>query len=253
MASYFAKPNSLFITGTDTGVGKTRITALLAQAALSQGLRVAVYKPVETGITATPQSDTQQIAAWLGRPERLHTEVGMFFPEPAAPSVADREKVLRVEPLLERLEQLQQAYDVVLVEGAGGVQVPVTDSLTIQGLILAMQLPAVVVGRVNLGTINHSLLSINSLQAAGIAVNALVLNEPVMLAPEEKESLAVQTVKDQLLRWASTPVLGPVTHDPTPSVERFKALSTLLAPVIAATFEKERNLLFKKAPLQPAF
>jgi len=189
----------LFITGTDTDVGKTYVTTQLAQVALEAGKTVAIYKPVQTGVNAFEEGDAYACAKHLDFPENLHIETTYSFSPPAAPSVCD-DGVISIDAIVARFYALKSAYDVVLVEGAGGVMCPLTKNAVMLDLIEALGIPAVVVSRYTLGTINHSLMSLELLKHRGISVEALVLSEGAVPLPEEvKGSLAVQTVVSRIM------------------------------------------------------
>jgi dethiobiotin synthetase len=193
----------LFITGTDTDVGKTYVTAQIAQMALVQGKRVAIYKPVQTGVNAFEEGDAYACAKHLDFPKNLHIETTYSFSPPAAPSVCDDDGVISIDAIVARFYALKSSYDVVLVEGAGGVMCPLTPKAVMLDLIDALDLPAVLVSRYTLGTINHSLMSLELLKHRGIAVEAVVLSEGSEPLPDEvKDSLAVRTVVSQLTHYA---------------------------------------------------
>ena len=158
-----------FVTATDTGVGKTFVTAALAAALRARGRDVAVFKPVQSGALA---DDPSGDAALLG------ADCVYAFRTPLAPLVAARaeRRQIELEPILERARRLQQAHEILLVEGAGGLLVPLADELDVAGLAVALGLPLVIVARAGLGTINHTLLTIEAARARGLEVAGVVLN-----------------------------------------------------------------------------
>ena len=193
----------LFITGTDTDVGKTYVTAQIAQSFLDAGKRVAIYKPIQTGVSCFEEGDAYACAKQLGFPANLHIETTYQFTPAAAPSVCDTDDTISIEVIVERFNTLKSAYDVVLVEGAGGVMCPVTKNTLMLDLIHALDLPTVLVSRYTLGTINHSLMSLEILKHRGIAIESVVLSEGAIPLPEAvKSSLAVKTVRKQLQQYA---------------------------------------------------
>ncbi len=203
----------LFITGTDTDVGKTYVTAQIAQVALAQGKRVAIYKPVQTGVNAFEEGDAYACAKLLDFPKNLHIETTYAFSPPAAPSVCDDDGVISMDAIVARFYALKSSYDVVLVEGAGGVMCPLTPKAVMLDLIDALDLPAVLVSRYTLGTINHSLLSLELLKQRGIKVEALLLSEGACpLSLEVKDSLAVKTLLQQLHHYAPDIKIGEVPY-----------------------------------------
>jgi dethiobiotin synthetase len=195
--------DDLFITGTDTDVGKTYVTAQIAQLALEQGKRVAIYKPVQTGVTTFEEGDAYACLKHLQFHSNLHVETTYQFTPPAAPSVCDVEGIISIEAIVARFHALKSTYDVVLVEGAGGVMCPLTPHTLMLDLIEALGLSAVLVSRYTLGTLNHTFMSLELLKQQGIAVETLVLSEGAVPLPEAlKQSLAVQSVVQQLAHYA---------------------------------------------------
>jgi dethiobiotin synthetase len=164
----------MFVTGTGTGVGKTVVTACLAALLLESGRSFCVYKPVQTGSNADAPEDLVSICNWLG------FDVPVFcsycFPEPAAPWVADRHGVIEPGVLLAEYQRLALQYETVLVEGAGGIRVPVTDNWEMVDVIKAFNLPVVVVTGSGLGSVNHLLLTVEALEARNIPVCQVVIS-----------------------------------------------------------------------------
>ena len=158
-----------FVTGTDTGVGKTFVTAGLAAALRARGRDVAVLKPVQSGALADDAS---------GDAALLNADCVYAFRTPLAPLVAARMegKKIELEPILERARKLEREHEVLLVEGAGGLLVPLSEDLDVAGLAAALGLPLIVVARAGLGTVNHTLLTIEVARARGLEVAGVVLN-----------------------------------------------------------------------------
>ncbi len=166
-----------FVTGTDTGVGKTFVTAMLARRATARGLTVFAFKPVETGCDTAngelvgadqvmlQEASGSKLPNWLYR-----------FREPVAPWVAARATGEVIE--LGRIQAVVDgvACDLVLVEGAGGWRVPITAEADMSTLANLLRLPVVLVARAGLGTINHSLLSIEAIERDGCELAAVILS-----------------------------------------------------------------------------
>jgi dethiobiotin synthetase len=181
-------PNAWFIAGTDTEIGKTYVAASWVATLLSQSdLRVDYIKPVQTGIAdASTEGDAHWVEAQCLKlnpswQERFSTETPYCYPIPAAPAVADTEKTLNLTQLtLHCLGQLGPGKHTVL-EGAGGLMVPLTqECLTIDWIKqLHTQKPVetILVTSNRLGTINHTLLSVEALQARGLPIAAVVVNQ----------------------------------------------------------------------------
>lgn len=198
--------NGFFVTGTDTGVGKTFVTCALARRARELGRRVFAFKPVETGCLVGAHGlvgEDQQLLVEAAGAWQTGVLRGLYqFRMPAAPLVAATAEGATVE--LERISSVirqgAQAADVVLVEGAGGWRVPVTASMDTGGLARCSGLPIVVVSRAGLGTINHSLLTIEAIERDGWHVEALVLSR----RPEDEDPLVSTNVEQIGRRWAGS-------------------------------------------------
>ena len=158
-----------FIIGTDTGVGKTFVTAALAAALRARGRDVTVFKPVQSGASA---DDSSGDAALLG------ADCIYAFAAPLAPLVAARAegRAIELELILERARALAHEHELLLVEGAGGLLVPLGEEFNLADLAVALGLPLVVVARAGLGTVNHTLLTIEAARARGLEIAGVVLN-----------------------------------------------------------------------------
>jgi len=167
----------LGITGTDTGVGKTLIATALIAVARSRGLRVAAMKPVETGVEPGHETDAERLIAAAGG---VPTDVCSYhFAEPLAPMVAaDRAGTpVDIDVLDAALERLGHEKDVVVVEGAGGLLVPITPRVTYADLFRRWRLDLVIVAANRLGALNHVSLTVRAAQRAGLRPLGIVLNE----------------------------------------------------------------------------
>ncbi|MGH9750770.1 MAG: dethiobiotin synthase [Candidatus Polarisedimenticolia bacterium] len=167
-----ASRRGVFVTGTDTGVGKTVIAALLCSALRQAGRATGYFKPVQTG----PDDDTGTVARLAGlEGEALAAPVHRFR-LPAAPSraAAAEGTAIRIGTIAARWNGLPPGLWVV--EGAGGLLVPLGGRETIRDLIGAMGLPILLVASTRLGTINHTLLTLEAARHAGLAVAGVVLN-----------------------------------------------------------------------------
>ena len=173
----------LFITGTDTGVGKTIVTAALLVGLQEAGLRVAALKPVETGCPLREGRLVPADAAYLrtiGRlAEPLEAMAPYTFGLPAAPWAAARQAGVEIE-----LSRIAEAYallaaraDCVLVEGAGGLLVPLADGVQFPEVARRLGTPVVIVARTALGTLNHTQLTVREARRAGLEVVGIILND----------------------------------------------------------------------------
>ena len=167
----------LLVTGTDTGVGKTVIAAALVMALRARGVRALGFKPAQTGIEESGESDADRLARASGEITHLAAPL-IQLDEPLAPAVAsDRAGILiDVKDIEARIELLRRAGYSLVIEGAGGVMVPLVWGYTVLDLAARFHLEAVVVGRAGLGTLNHIVMTVTVLQAKDIPIRGVVLN-----------------------------------------------------------------------------
>lgn len=210
--------HGIFITATDTGVGKTLVTAALVAHLTQRGIDVGVMKPIETGVSrsAKAQSDGARLRRAAGCHDPMAEVCPYVFRLPVAPLSAARVEgtTVRVATIIRAFRALRQKHALVLVEGVGGVNVPITSSLDILNLIYRMKLPAIVVGQSGLGGINHALLTLHALRRRKIPIVALVLNQR---QPVHTKTAGVQEqMTVTLLRGlAKVPVVGPLPYSPS--------------------------------------
>jgi len=213
-AMRFKRSAGLFITGTDTGVGKTYVAALVARALRRAGYRVGVYKPAASACRRVRGKVVSDDAAALweaaGRPGSLERVCPQRFLAPLAPHLAAREEGRRLDPRLLRrgLDFWRSRSDVILVEGAGGLMSPVGDEEYVADLARDFGFPLVVVARNALGTINQTLQTLIAAAAygEGLEVAGIVLNHP--LPPGDDPSIA--TNRQELCARCVPPVLAQV-------------------------------------------
>jgi dethiobiotin synthetase len=171
-----------FITGTDTGVGKTVVTACLATLFKNRGVDVGVMKPIETGVdpecSSSANSDAKFLIEVTGVQDPLEDVSPYRLKPPTSPYQAARieGKEIIPEKVLERFRKLQSKHSMVIVEGIGGLMVPITNFYNVTDMVLQMELPLIIVSRVQVGTLNHTLLTIKAAQQHGLEVKGVVLN-----------------------------------------------------------------------------
>lgn len=187
----------LFVTGTDTGVGKTVLAACIAAALTDAGLRVAAYKPVVTGLDDRPDADWPPDHALLGRGAGRDAVVPHRYGPPVSPHLAA--ELVGEELTLELLVDSARAAaadgaDVLIAEGVGGLLVPLTPRETVRDLAAALSLPVVVAARPGLGTISHTLLTVEAARTSGLDVRAVVLtpwpDDPSVMERSNRETIA---------------------------------------------------------------
>ncbi|HEY7888087.1 MAG TPA: dethiobiotin synthase [Steroidobacteraceae bacterium] len=183
----------LFVTGTDTGVGKTLVCAALTRALVTRGLRVAVMKPVASGSDPTTaglrNSDALTLMAAANVPAPYEVVNPYCFLPPISPHIAAREAGATIDLALvrSRFDSLAAASDCVMVEGAGGWLAPIGDTASMADLAAALSLPVLLVVGLRLGCLNHALLTRDSLATRGVAFAGWIANaiDPHFDRPEE--------------------------------------------------------------------
>jgi len=174
---------SLFVAGTGTDIGKTHVACALIQAVRARGLTVDAFKPVVSGFDpADPDaSDPGRLAQALGEPDALPRISPRRYRAPLAPNLAARleGETLRLEDLINdcRARLARPDRDLLLIEGAGGVMSPLTDDATNLDLMVALDLPILLVAGSYLGTISHLLTALEVIRARSLTVTAIVMSE----------------------------------------------------------------------------
>jgi dethiobiotin synthetase len=183
----------LFITGTDTGVGKTVVTAAILAHLRHQEQKTGVMKPIETGVDSQCSSPANSDALFLmecGGIEDTLAEVCPIRLKPAASpyqAAFTENRTLEPETILSAYRILSKKYDWMLVEGIGGVRVPITRDYGVVDLMRDLGLPTVVIARYQLGTLNHTLMTLDTLKQNGIPVRGVVFNQTGPEAPNAIE------------------------------------------------------------------
>ena len=166
------------MTGTDTGVGKTVVACALVRALRGRGIDAGAMKPIETGVGADGPRDALALRAAGGDTDPLDDVCPQRFALPAAPSVAAarERRALDLGALLEAFGRLRARHELLVVEGAGGLLVPLAEGFCMADLAGRLGLPLVVVARAALGTINHTLLTLEAAEGRGLAVAGVVVS-----------------------------------------------------------------------------
>ena len=160
---------SLFITATGTNVGKTHTTVQLIEAFASKGLAVGVFKPIETGVSTIAHDASLLLKVCQKVNEKFKnltvSDITAYtFPLPAAPFCADTRKEIVIDKIIEKYQELSQLCDILLVEGAGGLMVPVTKNFMMIDLAKKLEAKVLLVTPSRLGCINDTLLSMEALK-----------------------------------------------------------------------------------------
>jgi dethiobiotin synthetase len=200
----------IFITGTDTGVGKTYVAAGLAASLRQHGMDVGVMKPVETGCRMRggrlfPDDAVRLMEAACVR-DALPLVNPYRFSEPVAPFVAAglAGKKIDTRRIISAFRKLSSIHDFMIVEGAGGIMVPLSRHVAFLDLAEAMELPVLIVARPGLGTINHTLLTISALRTRGLAIAGFVINH----AERRKTGIAEQTSPSAIEKISGVKIAG---------------------------------------------
>ncbi|MED4780301.1 dethiobiotin synthase [Brevibacillus choshinensis] len=200
----------LFIAGTDTGVGKTIVTAGLAAALREEGLKAGVWKPVMSGALANEVgSDAYQLHSISGVEDLPEEIAPLVFPEPLTPLLAAKVagQELTMEQVLRGGKILKERHHYLLVEGAGGLAVPLTETEMMIDVAVQLGLPLLLVARAGLGTINHTLLSIWYAREKGVPVAGVILNEA---KTDHTDDASIATNASMIERYGEIPVWGKV-------------------------------------------
>jgi dethiobiotin synthetase len=203
--------SALLVTGTDTGVGKTFVACALALALRRRGRRVGVLKPVETGVDGEPE-DARRLREAAGDPSTLDDVCPYRLRAPLAPAVAARLEGVAID--LDRLTALiarrAGEVDVLLVEGAGGLLVPLRERTTYLDLATRLALPLLVVAANRLGAVNHCALTVGVAAHADVAVRGFVLSQPTAGTDE-----SASTNADTIAALTGVPCWGVLPHLPS--------------------------------------
>jgi dethiobiotin synthetase len=202
----------LFITATDTGIGKTIVAATLARLLKERGIDVGVMKPVTSGCLQRDGrliSEDAELLAWAAGVELSDDVAPYILTAPIAPSMAAEQEGVRIDlnHIVESYQRLASHHQVVIVEGAGGLMVPLAGGLLVADLIGQLKLPLLVVTRPQLGTVSHTLLTCYSARQMGLDLRGFIINsQPTEPGPAE-------TYAPHLLdSLAGAPLLGILPH-----------------------------------------
>lgn len=206
--------NGIFITGTDTGIGKTVIALGLIRALKEKGLTVCPMKPVESGCSRKKGKlfppDTVTLLNASGVDETLDSVNPYRLFNPLAPLVAAEIEGVKIEKkkIVSAYQRLSIKYDLIIVEGAGGIMSPVYKKYLFLDLAKDLGIPLLIVARPGLGTINHTLLTIDAARSRGLDVAGVVIN----YANKSRKGLSEKTSPDVIEKLGKVPVLGLVPY-----------------------------------------
>ena len=218
------KARGFFVTGTDTGVGKTLVSGGIAHILRNAGKKVGVFKPVASGCRRDYDGLVNTDAEFLRACSHCDFDLSVINPvrfiAPAAPIVCEEHEDRPVD-----FAAIETAYnricsesDVMIVDGVGGIRVPISEGADVISLAQAFNLPLIIVTRPDLGTINHTLLTIDAARNAGLAIAGVVISG----YNAETAGLAEETLPRVLAEWGQVPILTIVPFDEESDVEKGK-------------------------------
>ena len=203
--------NGLFFVGTDTDVGKTFLTSEVARSLTKSGVSVGVYKPACSGATirddgSSEWHDIEMLASAIGAGEIQHRVCGQCFQAPLAPPVAAKleDSAVDWQGMIDGLDWWRDQAEITLVEGVGGFLCPLTEDQTIAEFADEIQLPLVIVAHLGLGTINHTLLTIEAARRRNLRIAGVILNQTSI----SDGDLSSSTNQGEIERRGDVRVLG---------------------------------------------
>jgi len=213
-----AEAKGLFVTATDTDIGKTVVAGGIARSLRLAGEPVEVFKPVASGCRRNPRgglisSDTEFLAACADSQRSLEQITPVRLHQPLAPNVAaEREGTpIDLQAIFDGWNRLAESGQPIIVEGVGGLMCPITDEFWVIHLAKMCRLPLVIVSRPNLGTINHTLLTVHAARSAGLTVAGVVINR--YPADTDPADVAAVTNPEQIANRGQVDVLVCVPND----------------------------------------
>jgi dethiobiotin synthetase len=237
----------LFITGTDTGVGKTVIAGGLAQSMRDCGIDVGVMKPVASGCKTIKGKNISEDADFLKRVSGVEDDLAVINPyslmAPLAPSVAARmeKKIVDFKNIKLSYEKLSRRHELVIVEGIGGILVPLNEREVVADLVRYLHIPLLIVVRSKLGALNHTMLTINCAENLGIEIAGIILNHV-----EPAHSRIEQSNREELNNFTRIPILGEIPYCELAHVSEGMREETLLKAVREAIAKKTLTKILKR-------
>jgi len=234
----------VFVTGTDTGAGKTVVTACLVSLLSNKGLDVGVMKPIETGCPKRNRRLVPRDATFLKAASCSKDDLSLInpyrFSKPLAPLIAAEidHKEIKIGKISSAYNRLTERHDILFIEGAGGLLVPLTRKLTNLDLILELNIPMILVVGSKLGAVNHALLTLNWAKERGVKILGIVINQLNPSAGSQK-SLIAKTNPGLIRSFTEVPILGIVPYIPMVSTPRLFS-KPLLTNILRAAIDVEK-------------
>jgi dethiobiotin synthetase len=232
-------PRGIFVTGTDTGVGKTLVSTALMRAIKGRGLQVAGMKPLASGSQSTPAGLRNEDALALMQEQSAPFPYELVNPFAFSPAIAPHIAAAQVgitihlDKIATAFRILHDGADIVIVEGAGGWYVPISDDASMEDVVLALRLPVLLVVALRLGCLNHAMLTARAIERASLSICGWVANRIDPEFPHWEENVATLT------RLLPAPLIGLVEHQPQCDIQeaaRSLNVDSLLAHLPAHPF-----------------
>jgi dethiobiotin synthetase len=212
----------VFVTGTDTEVGKTIVAAAITAAAVERGMKIAAFKPVITGLddpVADWPRDHELLASVANAGQSAEDVAPHRFGPAVSPHLADTDRTVDPDALVEAARAEAAKADAIVVEGVGGLLVPLANDYLIRDFAGELSLPVVIAARPGLGTISHSLLTIEAARAVALRIQAVV-QTPWPAEPSQMQKSNMETIE----RFGEVPVIGLPHTDPAGLADAGSAL-----------------------------
>lgn len=225
------KKNGLFITGTGAGVGKTLIAGAIAKMLTDSGVKIGVFKPIATGCKRQWEGlvscDTEFLANCANSDLSLSTITPVGYLTPSAPivSAAQENRPIDFDDIADAYKDICDNSDIVIVEGIGGVRMPLTAEFDLLDLAVEFGLPVVVIARLNAGTINHTLMTIDCIRAAELKIAGVIING----YNATEATVAEETAGQVIAQCSSVNILCSVPFDETVDIEA-QSLGEVIIP-----------------------
>jgi dethiobiotin synthetase len=205
----------LFITATDTGAGKTLISGVITRLISERGKKVGVFKPIATGCRTVNRQliseDAQFLKHCCNSELALDTITPIRYKVPAAPLACEKaeKKKVNLKKLFQTYEQICRNSDFIVVEGIGGAKVPLTGNFDVLDLAKALKLPVIIVAKAKLGSINHTLLTIEAVRRKGLLLAGVIING----YDEKTVDFAEKTNAEIIKKLGKVKILAVVPED----------------------------------------
>jgi len=230
------KKPGLFITATDTNVGKTLVAGAIARILTNQHLNVATFKPIATGCRHTREglvNSDAEFLAWCSNSKFPLSVINpITYAIPAAPALCERleHKKIDFEIIKTSYQYICDNSDLVIVEGIGGIKVPLSENIELRDIAASFNLPTVIVARPNLGTLNHTLLTIESCRNANINIAGVIITP----FSEPKADFAYENAAKIIEEFGNVEILAVLPYDESTDTE-----NCIVGSVIINELEKQ--------------